>query len=314
MKPFTRRMRDALAREPLPEKSCCRRAELGGLVRATGIFAFTAGGVCLALRTEHPGVARRAGLLLRREFGIAPALRMATVSRLGGRTTFELRLEAAETARVLQALRIAPMEAGIPRPCLARKCCRGLFLRGMYLGCGTLTDPERSYQLEFRCSGEAAAGALVRFLRVFYAVRAGVSLRKGNAIVYVKDTEGIIPILSVIGAHSAILDLENVRILRDARNRANRAANCDAANITRMLGAAERQLEAIGLIERTIGLRALPESLQEIAQERQNHPEATLEELGATLSTPVGKSGVHHRLKRLEAIAQSLAEQGEGSK
>ncbi|MDR0929437.1 MAG: DNA-binding protein WhiA [Oscillospiraceae bacterium] len=313
MKPFARRTRDTLAREPLPEKGCCRRAELSGLVRATGIFAFTGGGVCLALRTENPGVARRAGQLLRREFGIAPALRMATVSRLGGRTTFELRLEAGETARLLAALHIAPMEAGIPRPCLTRKCCRGAFLRGMFLGSGTLTDPSLSYQLEFRCPGEAAAGALMRFLRAFYALRAGASPRKGGAVVYVKDAEGIKLILSVIGARGAIFDLEEALIHRDARNHANRAANCDAANITRMLGAAERQLQAIGQIQRTIGLNALPEALQEIALERQNHPEATLEELGAMLSMPVGKSGVYHRLKRLEAIAQSIAEQGEGS-
>ncbi len=129
-------------------------------------------------------------------------------------------------------------------------------------------------------------------------------------MLYVSDSEDVIKILSLIGAHGAVLEIENMRILRDARNNANRAANCDSANIAKMLEAADRQMRAVDVIERTIGLNALPEALREIAIERARHEEASLEELGAMLEPPVGKSGVYHRLRRIEAIARSIEQQG----
>ena len=107
--------------------------------------------------------------------------------------------------------------------------------------------------------------------------------------------------------------MENVRILRQARNEANRAANCDAANIAKMLGAADRHMQAIALLERTLGLDALPDTLREIAVERKLHPDASLEALGQMLEPPVGKSGVYHRLRRLEALARSIAKKEEES-
>lgn len=307
MKSFAVSVRDALTRtDVFEEKACCRNAELTGFALSRGAITFDSGGTRLTLRAEHAGTVRRMVRVLRNDLGISPGVRIVRASRLGGQTTFEVRLEKSDTARAMRLLGLTPLEHTVPRHCLLKKCCRGAFLRGVFLGCGTVSDPERGYQLDFVLSDEEMAHALQRFLKAFYAVKAGLSTRKDGFVVYVKDADDIIAVLSLIGAHGAILDIENVRILRDARNRANRAANCDTANIAKMLGASDRHLQAIARIEQTIGLAALPESLYQIAVERREHADASLEELGALLDPPVGKSGVYHRLRRIEAIAQTL--------
>ena len=308
MKSFAGKIRDSLTREDvLRTNACCRLAELTGFALSCGAVTLMGrGGRRVTMRTEHAGVARRMVRILTIDAGVAPLLRIAEAQRLGGRKTYEIRVEQEDAAALMDACGLDPLKRAVPRHRLTKKCCRGAFLRGAFLGCGTAVDPKSSYQLEWVFSDEGMARSVLRMLEASYDVRAGVVSRKGAFVVYVKESEAIIVLLSAIGAHGAILEMENVRIIRDARNRANRAANCDAANITRMLGAYGRQVRAIEAIERSIGLGALPESLRGIALERRLHPDATLEELGALLDPPVGKSGVHHRLRRIEAIADAI--------
>lgn len=309
MKSFTARVRDAMARdtERTPETTGARRAELSGLALSCGSIALSGRGtVRLAMRTEHAGIGRRIVRLLRKEFSVIPGLRTLSASRLGGRTTFEIYLEGQDAARVMNACGLSPLDMSIPKHCLKTRRSRDAFLRGVFLGCATLTDPSHGYALEFLLANEPFAQALARFLHTHFQVRASVYARKQTFVVYLKASEEIMLILSAIGAHGAILEIENVRITKDARNRANRATNCDNGNISKILSAADRQLQAIRKIERTIGLDALPDTLREIAIERMRHADVSLEVLGSMLEPPVGKSGVHHRLARLEAIAQSI--------
>lgn len=310
MKSFAASVRDALTRVDVFEgKVCCRMAELTGFALSSGSITLGGGGPWLTLRVEHAGTMRRMVRVLKHDLGVSPVVRIVRASRLGGQTTFEARLEKGDAMRAMRQFGFSPLERAVPRHCLLKKCCRGAFLRGVFLGRGTVSDPGRGYQLEFILSGEETARAVQRFLKAFYAVKAGLSVRKDGHIVYVRDADDIIVALSLIGAHGAILEIENMRIVRDARNRANRAANCDTANITKMLGAADRHMRAIAQIERAIGLSALPEPLYEIAIERREHADASLEELGAMLDPPVGKSGVYRRLRRIEAIAETLEKQ-----
>lgn len=314
MKSFAARTRDALTREDSirPIRDCCRLAELSGFALACGTVSLVGGGgFRLSMRTENAGTARWAVKRLRGAFAVTPGLRIAHASRLGGRNTFEIRLEQQDAEKVLKALGLSPLDMKIPRHCMTKKCCQSAFLRGVFLGCGVLQDPERGYRMEFVFACGETARALSRFLQAFHGIHAGVSERKGAFVAYVKDADSIVFILSRIGAHSALLELENVRITKEARNRANRAANCDAANITKMLGAADRHMKAIDRIERTIGLSALPDTLREVAVERKKHADISLEELGALLDPKVGKSGVYHRLSRIEAIARSIERQEE---
>lgn len=313
MKSFAAQVRDALTRgEEQRDDSTrdSRRAELTGLALTCGAVTLAGGGqVRLSMRTGHAGTGRWIVRLLRQEFGVTPGLRILRASRLGGRTTFEIRLEGEDARRAMEACGLSPLERDIPRHCQKSRRSRDAFLRGAFLGCGTMVDPARGYQMEFVLASGRTAGSLVKFLRQHYAVQAGMHERKGASVVYLRDSDAIMTVLSHIGAHGAILDMENVRITKDARNRANRAANCDSGNITKMLGAAEKHLEAIALIERTIGLDALPDTLREVAVERKLHADLSLEALGALLEPPVGKSGVYHRLSRIESLARSLSQQ-----
>ena len=308
MKSFSVRAKDAVVRAEESElKSCCRRAELTGFALGCGMATLVGGeGICLCLRTEHAASARHAVQLVRAEFQETPVLRIVRAARLGGRTAFEARLSAELTRRVLRECAISLSEGTVPKPCLLKKCCRTSFLRGLFLACGMIADPESGYQMEFLFGSGRTAESVMRFLRAFCGIRAGVSERKSAYIVYIRDSESLIRLLSMIGANAAILEIENVRIMKEARNRANRAANCDAANIAKVVGAADRNLRSIERIRRTVGLQALPDALREIAMLRLEHAEATLEELGAMMDPPLGKSGVYHRLHRLDDFAASL--------
>lgn len=310
MKPFAVRTRDALTRGEDPAGSRdARVAGLTGLYSGAGLITLTGGGgMRLTFRTAHAGTGRWAVRLLRSVFGIRPGLRIIRQTQLGGRIAIEVVVGGDAAARVTSTLGLSPLRPQIPKAALKTRRSRDAFLRGLFLACGTLADPEKGYQMEFRLDDARIGEAVRRFLGAFYGVAAGLHVRRDAAVVYLRKADDITRLLSAIGAHSAILALEDARITRDARGRANRAANCDSGNITKMLGASGRQLDAIALIERTIGLDALPATLREVAMERRLNADASLEALGALLDPPVGKSGVHHRLRRIQALADSIAE------
>lgn len=311
MKSFATGVRDALVREDSlrVDRSCCNIASLSGFVLGAGTLSLLGGGrLRLAMRFEHPGTVRLVVSRLRALLSVMPGIRMLAANKLGGRRSFEIRIEGEDARRALSLLHIKALGMPIPRHCAVKKCCREAFLRAMFLASGTIADPARSYQMEFVLSNEGTAEALRDHIAAFYAIRTSVVERRSQHVVYSKDADSIISLLSVMGATVAIFAMEDARILRDARNRANRAANCDAGNITKMLSASMRQQQAIEKIERTIGIDALPESLRAVAIERRLNPDISLEEIGERLSPPIGKSGVHHRLRRVEAISQSIEE------
>jgi DNA-binding protein WhiA len=166
-----------------------------------------------------------------------------------------------------------------------------------------VSDPEKTYHLEIAVRHEDYA-RLVDSVINSYGLRSKVIQRKGNFVAYLKEGENIVDFLNIIGAHSALLKLENIRILKQMRNSVNRLVNCETANLDKTVNASVRQLSNIKFIQESIGLEKLPKSLQEIARLRMEHTEASLTELGAMLDPPLGKSGVNHRLRKLEKIAE----------
>lgn len=309
MKSFAQRVRGALIMADTLQaaKPCCRLAELSGFVHGGGaITPDGQGAFQIAMRLENPGTVRLIVKLLRATLSVSPTLRVTGTGRPGGRRMFTISLSGADAQTVLRALDMYPAERKIPRHCMLKKCCRSAFMRGIFLGCGTITAPEHGYLIEFSLQDARAAEALADFLGAYYAFAVKTKTRRGMRIVYTKDYASITGILSLIGAAGAILEMENMRIMRDARNRANRAANCDAANVSKLVGAADRQQRAIERIDRSLGLEALPETLREIAAVRRHNPDISLEELGQRLTPPVSKSGVYHRLRRLMKIAESM--------
>jgi DNA-binding protein WhiA len=220
-------------------------------------------------------------------------------------------LSAEETALVMAACKLSAAEEknGCPlmvAPTIATKsCCRRSFIRGAFLAAGSLSNPNKAYHFEIVVSQEKNGELLCEVMRSF-DIDAKMIARKYHYVVYVKEGAQIVDLLNVMEAHVALMEFENVRILKEMRNTINRKVNCEAANINKTVKAASRQVEDILYIRDTVGLATLAEGLEEIALLRIEYPEASLKELGEMLSPPVGKSGVNHRLKKLCEIAEGL--------
>ncbi|MDE7207062.1 MAG: DNA-binding protein WhiA [Lachnospiraceae bacterium] len=178
-------------------------------------------------------------------------------------------------------------------------------LRDAFLETGSMSNPKKGYHLEFVCEDEKRAETLINTMRVF-EITAKTVQRRRYTVVYIKESEDIVKLLNVMGAHNCLMNLENLRILKDMRNSINRRVNCETANISKTVGAANKQIDDIQYIEEHYGFDDLSENLREVAKMRLEYPDATLKELGERLVPPVGKSGVNHRLRKLSELADSI--------
>ena len=188
---------------------------------------------------------------------------------------------------------------------LQNTCCKRAFIRGAFLAGGSMSDPNKSYHFEIVCH-TLDQGKQLQSVMQSFDTDAKIVERKGHYVVYLKEGSQIVDMLNVMEAYVALMNLENVRILKEVRNTINRKVNCETANINKTVNAAVKQVEDIELIRERIGLDNLPDNLREMALLRLEYPEATLKELGNYLEPPVGKSGVNHRLRKLSAIAEDL--------
>lgn len=173
-----------------------------------------------------------------------------------------------------------------------------------------MSDPEKTYHFEIVVSAEEKAIQLKEILDTF-SIDAKIVLRKKNYVVYIKEGSQIVDILNVMEAHVSLMNLENVRILKEMRNSINRQVNCETANINKTVIAATKQIDDIIYIKDNVGFGNLSDNLKEMAMLRIEHPDASLKELGLLISPPIGKSGVNHRLRKLSIIADHLREQKE---
>ena len=316
---FSSDTKDELARIE-PESVCCMLAELAAIVSIGGtIGLMSAGRMRLTVESENAATARRVYSLFKRLFDVRAELTTLRHTRLGGRNTYRLTLHGDEASFVLEGCGILRRsEQGhigirrtIPKEIVSRRCCRRAFVRGAFLAGGSIANPEREYHLEFVLGDEGFAASLLRFLAKYDLNVKAVS-RKGAYVLYLKEGDQIVTLLSLMGAHSALCELENIRIQKDIRNNVNRVVNCDSANLQKTLDASTRQVEAIEYIRDHYGLDNLPPLLGEVARLRLDYREVSLQELGEMLTPPVGKSGVNHRLRRLCELAQALRQKSEG--
>lgn len=190
---------------------------------------------------------------------------------------------------------------------IQQNCCKRAYIRGAFLAGGSISDPNKSYHFEIVCRSEPQALQLRETINSF-DMDAKIVERKKHYVVYLKEGSQIVDILNIMEAHVALMNLENVRILKEMRNTVNRKVNCETANISKTVNAAVKQVEDIIYIRDTAGLESLPENLREMAELRLEYPEAPLKELGTYLEPPVGKSGVNHRLRKISMIAEELRE------
>lgn len=276
----------------------CQLAELAAILEYTGGVRMKADGTsCFDVQQETPYVARKCFTLLKKTFNIETKME---------EDDHHFHYEDQElVAKILQAIKYSEEERVVNSMVLKSLCCKRAFLRGAFLSIGSMSNPEKGYHLEFVCENESQAKQIQDTLAIF-DVEAKIVTRKRYQVVYIKESEGIVEVLNIMGAHISLMNLENLRILKDMRNSINRRVNCEAANITKTVNAATKQIDDILYIRDHYGFDNLSDNLREIAEVRLDYPDATLKELGEYLEPKVGKSGVNHRLRKLSELADRL--------
>ncbi|MBR2572098.1 MAG: DNA-binding protein WhiA [Clostridia bacterium] len=309
---FSEDVRRELAHDKT-DKKCCVNAEIAcALIASDGLSFRGPGQYGLSVYADTLDAARRYTVMFQKFFRIPCGLRQARSSRLGGKTRYQVLLPDKDVPGILRQLRLLDSEqlfglaVKVSGRLIERNCCRVAFLRGAYLAGGSMDNPQRAYHMEISTASEPIARQILQVMEEL-DLSPRMTVRKGRPVVYLKDSEQIVTLLAMLGANQAVLFMENVRIVKSLRNEANRAANCDSNNVDKAVEAAERQLSMIETIDRKMGLDRLPPNLREIAMLRRQFPDANLTELGREASPPLGKSGVYARMRKLEALAEALA-------
>lgn len=266
----------------------CQIAELAAIMHFCGQYGRDENGCyTIGFQTENEAVIRKAFTILKKTFNIESGVPLREQEVIG----------------VLQ--KIGRLDEPVSRMLIRSSCCQRAFLRGAFLSVGSMSDPEKSYHLEFDCPDDAKAKQLQEIIGAF-GIESKIILRKKYHVVYLKEGSGIVDLLNVCGAPVSLMNLENTRILKEMRNSVNRRVNCETANIAKTVNAAARQVEDIEYIRDCYGFRNLPAALREMAQVRLDNPDMPLKELGECFVPPIGKSGVNHRLRKLSELADKL--------
>ena len=284
---FSGKIKEELARQ-WSEARHCQIAELAAIISMCGKVSIDSReNYSIKVRTENVSVARKYFTLLKKTYNIDT----------------DIKISEEQMRSVID--KIGDLSEPVSPLLIKNSCCQRAFLRGAFLCIGSMSDPQKSYHLEFVCTDEDKARQLQSVIQGF-DIEAKIVLRKKYYVVYLKEGSGIVDLLNVCEAPIALMKLENLRIVKEMRNSVNRRVNCETANITKTVTAATRQIEDIIYIRDHYGLENLPEPLSQMAEVRLENPDAPLKELGEYLDPPVGKSGVNHRLRKLSELADRI--------
>lgn len=302
---FSSQVKEELSRQ-ISGARHCQMAEIAAITALNGeVFVDEWGDYSIKITTENKNVLGKYFTLLKKTFNIE-AENFIDVS-----TNMFYINDSYEAKRILSAIKMIDEEGRVTRnrlvnPLLVQQqCCKRSFLRGAFLATGSISDPNKFYHLEIVCTTERKAAQLVDIIETF-GVEAKIVQRKKYHVVYIKEGSYIVDMLNIMEAHVALMELENVRILKEMRNSVNRQVNCEMANLNKTISAAVKQVNDIKYIQDTIGLESLSANLRDIAYLRLENTDMNLKDLGEMLTPPVGKSGVNHRLRKLSQIADDI--------
>ena len=276
---FSSDVKEELARQYSKSRHC-QIAELSAMIMQEGRISINP--LSLSFDTENLILIEKYAILMKRAFEI----------------DIQKPLDSQNCKRIVEAIQGLYLE---------KTCCKRAFIRGAFMASGSMTDPNKAYHFEIVCRTPEQAARLQELMREF-ETDPKVIERKNYYVVYLKEGSQIVDMLNVMEAYVSLMNLENVRILKEMRNSVNRQVNCETANISKTVNAAVKQIADIELIRDTDGLDSLPMPLREMAMVRLEHPEAPLKDLGKYMDPPVGKSGINHRLRKLAAIADVIRE------
>ncbi|MCI5602611.1 MAG: DNA-binding protein WhiA [Lachnospiraceae bacterium] len=309
---FSGKVKDELSKQ-CPVARHCQIAEVAAIISLCGRIGISKNDTySVRIHTENIAVARKYFTLLKKAYNIDTEISIRQSSKLRNYTITIKHHE--DAMKVLQASKLIDEYGEIcenlsvsSNILIQKECCKRAFIRGAFLASGSISAPEKFYHFEIVCTTEDKAVQLKNIIQ-YFNIDAKIVERKKHFVVYIKEGAGIVDILNVMEAHVALMDLENVRILKEMRNSVNRKVNCETANLKKTVSAAVKQIEDIKFIRDKVGLSVLSDNLEEMARLRLDNPDASLKELGEMLTPAVGKSGVNHRLRKICEIADDLRE------
>lgn len=266
----------------IPKSRHCMVAELAGIFMMQGSESFKA--------VSEDALSRKVFTLLDKTLNIGK-----DVTALSADIYSEL----------IKMLKVSEDATSVDELILQQPCCKRAYIRGAFLASGSISDPNKGYHFEIVCQSAKQAAQLTKAMNAFELDSKYIS-RNGKYVVYLKEGAQIVEVLRVMEAAHSVMELENIRVVKEVRGTINRKVNCETANISKTVSTAVRQIEDINLIEERLGLENLSPQLQEIAEVRLEYPDTPLGSLGQYLDPPIGKSGVNHRLKKLAKIAEDL--------
>lgn len=317
---FSSNVKKELTCVPLGARHCMI-AEIAALILMAGEVKVENNAYSIKFQTENAAVARKYFTMIKKTFNINTKVIFKVSKKFHKRQTYILHIRDHEASlKVLKATTILKFYEDKPvvrdyvdLTIIQSICCKRAYLRGAFLGAGSVSDPEKGYHLEF-VSPTLKHGEYIKEVMSLLEMEPKIVPRKNNYVVYLKEGTQIVDLLNIMGAHVALMELENIRIVKEVRNNVNRIVNCETANLKKTVSAALRQVQDIDYIQNTIGISALPDNLQEVAGYRLEYPSATLKELGEMIHPSVGKSGVNHRLKKISEIAEQTRQTRGGFK
>lgn len=297
-KSFSGKVKEELGRQ-ISNARHCQIAEIAGIIGLCGEVRISDDQEYeILVHTENVFVARKYFTLLEKTFNISVAINIHQNPYLAKSKVYNMYIsDHDDVSRVLKATNHGAV--------IQKKCCKRAFLRGCFLAAGSISSPEKSYHLEIACGLKEFAERIKEVFRDF-DIDAKIVMRKKQYVVYIKEGDQIVDTLGLMEANLALMDLENIRIVKDMRNSINRQCNCETANLNKTINAAVKQVEDIRYIEQHMGFASLTPALSQMAELRLDYPEASLAELGSLMNPPIGKSGVNHRLRKLSEIAKEL--------
>lgn len=315
---FSKNVKEELSKQISPARHC-QIAELAAIISLCGNISINEKNeYFVKINTENLTVARKYFILIKETFHVSPEILIRRNRILKKSKVYtvvvknpEVSLKILEVTKLLSENGEIREEMSLTDNLIIRNtCCKRAFIRGVFLAGGSMSDPAKTYHFEIVASTMEKAEQLQSII-CFFDIDAKIVTRKKHYVVYVKEGSQIVDLLNIMEAHVSLMELENVRILKEMRNSINRQVNCETANINKTVTAATKQIEDIQYIKDSMGFSKLSEGLEEVARLRLEHPDASLKELGQLLSSPIGKSGVNHRLRKLGEIADSLREEKE---
>lgn len=329
---FSAILKKDLSKLPFGSKAC-QRAELSGIIGAVATISIDeSGAMRLSVKTENPSVAARCYQLIKELYHIKSRIKIEKTRKFKEHRAYLVVVDEPTVAKkILEDCEIltynnldqAFFANQIPEKFKKQSNQAKAYIRGAFLGCGSVSNPEKTYHLELVGKktplpnkkgdhGPSMTNEQCAYLQSIkarlddYGIKSNLIHRKSHWVLYLKEGGSVADFLSVIGAHRGLLEMENIRIIKEMRNDVNRQVNCETANLNKIIVASYDQVADILLIKDQFGLKNLPKNLYDIAEIRLNYPDASIKELGERLDPPVGKSGVYHRLKKLSQIAEDL--------